>query len=68
MPILFSFCSRLGLPLIDRPVHVETLASAAVEALLDSKVRGVQDWRGMEDLESRYKANKGARTTAGGEL
>lgn len=54
--------------MIDRPVHVETLASAAVEALLDSKVRGVQNWRGMEDLEGRYKAYKGARTTVGGEL
>ncbi|CAN0506740.1 unnamed protein product, partial [Ectocarpus sp. 8 AP-2014] len=46
----FQIGSRLGLPFIDRPVHVETLASAAVEALFDSSVRGVQDWRGMEKL------------------
>lgn len=59
-------CSRLGLPLIDRPVNVKTLASAAVEALLDPSVRGVQDWRGMEDLLDRYKANEGARKPAGG--
>ncbi|CAB1115868.1 unnamed protein product [Ectocarpus sp. CCAP 1310/34] len=61
----FQIGSRLGLPFIDRPVHVETLASAAVEALFDSSVRGVQDWRGMEKLAGSYKANK-ARGAAGG--
>ncbi|CAM9801463.1 unnamed protein product [Laminaria digitata] len=64
----FQLGSRLGLPLIDRPVNVETLASAAVEALLDPSVRGVQDWRGMNDLEERYKANKRTRTATRGEL
>lgn len=43
---------------------METLASAAVEALLDSSVRGVQDWRGMEKLAESYKSNKPSRTTA----
>ncbi|CAM9196933.1 unnamed protein product [Ectocarpus sp. 4 AP-2014] len=62
----FQIGSRLGLPFIDRPVHVETLASAAVEALFDSSVRGVQDWRGMEKLAGSYKANKATRGAAGG--
>lgn len=63
-PSLFCSYSRLGLPFIDRPVNVETLASAAVEALLDSSVSGVQDWRGMEKLAESYKSNKQSRTTA----
>lgn len=52
------------MPFIDRPVHVETLASAAVEGLLDSSVRGVQDWKKMEDLSERRKVNKPKRTGA----
>lgn len=65
---LVGFNSRLGLPFIDRPVNVETLASAAVEALLDSSVRGVQDWRGMEKLAESYKANKPSRTKMAGSI
>lgn len=65
-PNVSSLRSRLGLPFIDRPVHVETLASAAVEALFDSSVRGVQDWRGMEKLAESYKANKAPRGGAAG--
>eukprot|EP00903_Cladosiphon_okamuranus_P016349 g15077.t1 len=60
----FQIGSRLGLPFIDRPVNVETLATAAVEALFDSSVRGVQDWRGMQKLASNYESNKPSRTAA----
>ena len=43
---------------------METLATAAVEALFDSSVRGVQDWRSMENLASNYRSNKPGRVTA----
>ena len=56
----YPLCSRLGLPFIDRPVNVETLASAAVAGLMDDNVRGVQDWKKMEELSSKYKSNKGS--------
>ncbi|CAM9399741.1 unnamed protein product [Ascophyllum nodosum] len=56
----FQIGSRLGLPFIDRPVNVETLASAAVAGLMDDNVRGVQDWKKMEELSSKYKSNKGS--------
>ncbi|CAN0431792.1 unnamed protein product, partial [Hapterophycus canaliculatus] len=56
-PPCTTLSSRLGLPFIDRPVNVQTLASAAVEALFDSSVRGVQDWRGMEKLAEDHKSN-----------
>eukprot|EP00752_Nemacystus_decipiens_P018397 g16500.t1 len=61
----FQIGSRVGLPFIDRPVNVETLATAAVEALFDSSIRGVQDWRSMENLASNYKSNKSSRAAAG---
>lgn len=33
---------------------METLASAAVESLLDSTVVGIQNWEKMEDLYKRH--------------
>lgn len=51
--------SRLGLPGIDRPVHVETLATAAVEGLLNSSVVGVQNWERMEQLYKRHQEHGG---------
>lgn len=63
-PLCVGYPSRLGLPFIDRPVNVETLATAAVEALFNASVRGVQDWRGMQKLASDYESNKPSRTAA----
>ncbi len=43
---------------------MDTLASAAVEALFDRSVRGVQDWRGMGQLAESFQANKETRRAA----
>lgn len=43
---------------------METLASAAVEALFDPSVRGVQDWRGMGKLSESFQAKKETRRAA----
>lgn len=56
----------MGLPFIDKPVNVDTLASAVVEALLDAEVRGVQDWRKMEQLSERLKSDGGKRAAVAG--
>lgn len=60
----FQLGSRLGLPGIDRPVHVETLATAVVEGLLDSTVAGVQDWKKMEELFKRHNKHSGGAKRA----
>ena len=42
--------NALGLPFVDRPVTVDTLAAAAVQAVEDDTVSGVLDFREMERL------------------
>ena len=49
----FWVANSLGIPFIDRPVTVDTLAAAAVRALTDADVQGVQGWREMEALAAR---------------
>ena len=39
-----------GLPFVDRPVTVDTLAAAAVQAVEDPSVSGILDFREMEQL------------------
>jgi|AntAceMinimDraft_1070359.scaffolds.fasta_scaffold45248_1 metallophosphoesterase superfamily enzyme len=39
-----------GLPFVDRPVTVDTLAAAAVAAVEDRNVSGILDFREMERL------------------
>ena len=46
----FFVGNMLKLPGIDRPVLVETLAKAAVKAMEDGGVSGVQNYEKMEDL------------------
>jgi hypothetical protein len=42
--------NALGIPFVDRPVTVDTLARAAVRALSDGKTSGCLDYREMERL------------------
>merc|ERR1712194_667977 len=47
---LYSLASLFRIPFIDRPVHVETLVSAALEAIQDQNQCGPQDSKAMRDL------------------
>jgi len=44
----FTVGNALGLPFVDRPVQVSTLAKSIVGAILDPKESGIFDFRGME--------------------
>lgn len=46
----FVVGNALGIPGVDRPVLVSTLAAAAVKGLSDASVKGIQDYTGMERL------------------
>jgi nucleoside-diphosphate-sugar epimerase len=50
---IFNFASMVGVPFVDKTVRVETLSKAAVAALLDSDVTGVQRFDKMEALAER---------------
>ena len=52
LPAVFFFVlgNALGIPFVDRPVTVDTLARAAVRALSDGKTSGCLDYREMERL------------------
>jgi len=50
---IFNLANALGVPFVDKTVRVETLGKAAVAALLDSSVSGVQRFDKMEELASR---------------
>ena len=51
LPVLVYYAlSWLRLPFIDRPVRVETVSSAVVEALEDAGARGVQRFSEMDAL------------------
>lgn len=46
----FKLGNALGIPGIDRPVTVDTVAAAAVAALQDEGASGIFDYKGMERL------------------
>ena len=52
LPAVFFFVlgNAIGIPFVDRPVTVDTLARAAVRALSDGKTSGCLDYREMERL------------------
>jgi nucleoside-diphosphate-sugar epimerase len=52
LPAVAAFwaANALGVPFVDRPVSVDTLAAAAVAALSDASVSGIKGFREMEAL------------------
>ncbi len=52
LPAVAAFwaANAAGVPFVDRPVSVDTLAAAAVAALGDASVSGVKGWKEMEAL------------------
>lgn len=53
-PVLgFTLANQLGIPGIDKPVRVETLAKAAVAALLEGEAWGIWGYRDMEEAAAR---------------
>ena len=48
----FYVGNALGIPFVDRPVTVDTLAAAAVAAVGDASVSGILDYTRMEELGS----------------
>jgi len=46
----FFVASALRVPFVDRPVTLDTLGRAAVYAIEDERVSGIQDFKGMEEL------------------
>ena len=48
----FTFGNLIGIPFVDKPVTVDTLAKAAVTALSDGTTSGVLDYREMERLSA----------------
>ncbi|CAM9793965.1 unnamed protein product [Phaeothamnion confervicola] len=51
----FTIGNFLGLPFVDRPVRVDTLAAAAMAAVGDQAARGVFDYSRMEALARQRK-------------
>jgi nucleoside-diphosphate-sugar epimerase len=49
----FFIGNKIGLPFVDRPVTVQTLAAAVVSSLEDDSVRGVQRYKEIDALGSR---------------
>ena len=47
---LFSIFHTLGVPFIDHPVRLDTIASAALNAIEDGNVKGAQRYPQMESL------------------
>ena len=52
LPAVAAFVvgNAIGIPFVDRPVTVDTLAAAAVQAVEDDTVSGTLDFREMERL------------------
>ena len=46
----FALGNAIGLPGIDRPVQVQTVARSAVAALQDASISGILDYKRMESL------------------
>jgi len=59
----FYVANTLGIPGVDRPVRVETVAKAALHAVQDPVVRGVQDAEAMEKLADGCEFASGGRFT-----
>lgn len=57
MPAVGAFYvgNAIGLPFVDRPVTVDTLASAAVRCVEDGRSRGALDYRDMERLSAELR-------------
>ena len=57
LPAVFLFVlgNAIGIPFVDRPVTVDTLARAAVRALADGKTSGCLDYREMERLANESR-------------
>ena len=57
MPAVGAFYvgNLLGLPFVDRPVTVDTLASAAVRCVEDGRSSGALDYRDMERLSTELR-------------
>jgi len=55
---IFNIANALGVPFVDKTVRVETLAKAAVAALDDSTVSGVQRFDKMEQLAESLAPGK----------
>lgn len=53
---IFSVANKLGIPGVDMPIRVETLASAAMRSLQDPDVNGVQRQPQMEELAKKQLA------------
>lgn len=51
----FFVGNKVGLPFVDRPVTVQNLARAIVEAVSDPGVRGVMRYRQIDDLSGRSR-------------
>lgn len=47
--------NAIGLPFVDRPVTVDTLASAAVRCVEDGRSSGALDYRDMERLSTELR-------------
>mmetsp|Transcript_6838 Transcript_6838/g.9016 ORF Transcript_6838/g.9016 Transcript_6838/m.9016 type:complete len:284 (-) Transcript_6838:212-1063(-) len=53
-PVLaFTIANAIGLPQVDKPVTVETLAKAIIKSVKDETITGIQDFRAMEKLASK---------------
>ena len=70
LPVLVYYVlSWLRVPFIDRPVRVEAVSSAVVEALEDGGVRGVQRYGAMDALaaagDRRWRGGSGDRGKSG---
>ena len=51
----FIVGNKLGLPFVDKPVTVQLLARAIINALGDETVSGVLDFKGMEKVAAGKK-------------
>mmetsp|Transcript_62755 Transcript_62755/g.111903 ORF Transcript_62755/g.111903 Transcript_62755/m.111903 type:complete len:428 (-) Transcript_62755:617-1900(-) len=57
LPVIpvFWLANAVGVPFVDRPVRVETIAASIVASLGDASVQGVQRFPEMESLSKRSK-------------
>jgi nucleoside-diphosphate-sugar epimerase len=61
LPAVAAFwaTNAMGVPFVDKPVHVDTLARAAVSCLGDERARGVLTYREMEERAASYAPQQG---------
>lgn len=53
----FALFNAVGVPFVDRPVTVDTVARAAVTSLADPSVSGILDYKRMESLAGAAPSN-----------